>query len=214
MAVGGYTEFRLSAEFMIILGKTDHPQRAVIMLHGRGSSPEDIVGLVPHLEAPDTLFIAPRANNHTWYPQRFTRPLLENEPSLGSALETISAYIATTNLSQAQIVLLGFSQGACLALEYALRQGGRFGAVIAFSGGLIGSDSEIGQLGKPLLETPIFIGCDAQDFHIELARVERSAVIFSSLGAKVNKRIYSGLGHSINQDELKAARDLINQLTF
>ena len=132
----------------VIIGTRETVQRAVIMLHGRGSSPEDILSLSTHLASADTLFIAPRARNNTWYPQRFICPIAENEPWLTSALETITQIMTDTGLSQEKIVLLGFSQGACLALEFAARQGGRFAGIIAFSGGLIGSDAEIGKLGK------------------------------------------------------------------
>ncbi len=194
----------------VILGNPETAQKAVIMLHGRGSSPEDILSLASHFEA--ELFIAPRAKNNTWYPQRFIRPLSENEPWLTSALQTISDCIAQSGVSLEKIVLLGFSQGACLALEYAARHGGRFGGIIAFSGGLIGADSEVGALGKPLLETPIFIGCDEKDFHIDLARVEESARILERLGAKLDTRIYKGLGHSINSDELEAAQATMKTL--
>lgn len=194
-------------------GIKETAKRGVILLHGRGSSPEDILGLRRYLELPNTLFIAPRARNTTWYPQRFIRPNAENEPWLSSALETVAECIQQTNLPLEQVVLLGFSQGACLALEFAARHGGRFGGVIAFSGGLIGSDSEIGKLGQPLLETPIFIGCDEADFHIDLPRVNASADILSRLGAKVDKRIYKGLGHTINQDEIDAARAILNSVS-
>ena len=196
----------------LIFGTLETAKQAVIMLHGRGSSPEDILGLSTHLTTSDTVFIAPRAKNNTWYPQRFIRPVSENEPFLTSALETVSQAIQQTGLPQEKIVLLGFSQGACLALEYAARHGGRFGGVIAFSGGLIGSDSEVGKMGQPLLETPVFIGCDEADFHIDLNRVEESARILTKLGAKVDKRIYKGLGHSINSDEITAARSILGNV--
>jgi predicted esterase len=194
----------------IILGTRETASKAMILLHGRGSSPEDMLSLTTHFE--NTLFIAPRARNNTWYPQRFVRPLAENEPWLTSALEVISDCIKLIGLPLEKIVLLGFSQGACLALEYAVRHGGRFGGVIAFSGGLIGSDSEIGTLAKPLLETPVFIGCDEEDFHIDLTRVQQSSRVLSSLGAKVDTRIYKGLGHTINNDEIKAAQAMLNEL--
>ncbi len=196
----------------IILGTRETATKAVIMLHGRGSSPEDILSLASHFEPANTLFIAPRAKNNTWYPQRFIRPNAENEPWLTSALEMITDCIEQTKFPLEKIVLLGFSQGACLSLEYAARHGGRFGGVIAFSGGLIGSDSEVGTFGKPLLETPVFIGCDEQDFHIELARVQASSHVLSSLGAKVETRIYQGLGHTINNDEIKAAQAILESL--
>jgi phospholipase/carboxylesterase len=198
----------------VTLGTRETAQKAVIMLHGRGSSPEDILNLTTHFVSPDTLFIAPRAKNNTWYPQRFIRPNQENEPWLTSALEMVNTCIESTRLPLEKIVLLGFSQGACLVLEFAARHGGRFGGIIALSGGLIGSETEIGKLGKPLLETPIFIGCDEADFHIDLARVQVSTRILSSLGATVDTRIYKGLGHSINADEIKAAQGILKNVSL
>ena len=198
----------------LIIGGLETAKQAVIMLHGRGSSPEDILGLRQHFDFPNTLFIAPRARNNTWYPQRFIRPTSENEPWLTSALETVSQAIQQTRLPLEKIVLLGFSQGACLVLEYAARHGGRFGGVIAFSGGLIGADFELGKLGQPLLETPVFIGCDETDFHIDLSRVEESAKILTQQGAKVDKRIYKGLGHSLNLDEITAAQQILGNVTL
>jgi predicted esterase len=188
------------------------PKRAVVLLHGRGSSPEDILGLAQHLPSQQTQFLAPRAKNNTWYPQRFIRPTAENEPHLSVALEQVRQAILETRLPLEQVVLLGFSQGACLALEYAARHGGRFGGVVAFSGGLIGTDQELGKLGKPLESTPVFLGCDAQDFHIPLERVEESAKILSNLGAVVDKRIYQGLGHGINRDEIEAIWRILEML--
>jgi phospholipase/carboxylesterase len=198
----------------VTLGTRETAKRAVIMLHGRGSSPEDILSLTTHFISPDTLFIALRAKNNTWYPQRFIRPTQENEPWLTSALETVGACIESTGLPLEKIVLLGFSQGACLALEFAARHGGRFGGIIAFSGGLIGSDAELGKRVEPLLETPIFIGCDEADFHIDLARVQASTSILSSLGATVDTRIYKGLGHSINLDEITAAQSIFENVNL
>ncbi len=197
----------------IISGSLDTAKTAVILLHGRGASPEDILGIAEHLNAADTVFVAPRARNNTWYPQRFIRPNLDNAPWLDSALNVVEESIKLTHLPLEQIVLLGFSQGACLALEYAMQTGGKFGAVIGFSGGLIGDQNELGILGKPMHNTPIFIGCDDQDFHIPLERVQQSARILSSLNANVDCRIYQGLGHSINTDELEAAQKLIAQVS-
>lgn len=193
---------------MIELGDPT-PTKAVVLLHGRGSSPEDIMGLAQHLPAAGTRFYAPRASGGAWYPQRFMRPTLENEPHLSTALEQVAQCIAQTKLPLEQIMLLGFSQGACLALEYAARQGGRFGAVVALSGGLIGTNEELGKLGQPLESTPVFLGCDAADFHIPLERVEKSAEILTGLGAVLDKRIYKALGHGINQDEIEAVMGLL-----
>jgi phospholipase/carboxylesterase len=193
---------------MITIGDPN-PQRAVVLLHGRGSSPEDILALAQHLPSSQTQFLAPRAKDNTWYPRPFLRPTAENEPFLSAALEQVRLAVLETGLEQEKIVLLGFSQGACLALEYAKRCGGRFGGVVAFSGGLIGIDPELGQLAQPLESTPVFLGCDAQDAHIPLERVHTSAHILTTLGAVMDTRIYQGLGHGINQDELRVAQQML-----
>jgi phospholipase/carboxylesterase len=193
---------------VIALGDPN-PSRAVVLLHGRGSSPEDILGLAQHLPQAGTRFFAPRAVGGAWYPQRFLRPIAENEPFLSAALEQVRLAVLETGLEQEKIVLLGFSQGACLALEFAARHGRRFGGVAALSGGLIGADSEVGALGQPLLSTPVFLGCDANDFHIPLERVEESARVLERLGAVVDKRIYRDLGHGINQDEIDVVRQML-----
>ena len=183
---------------------------AVVMLHGRGSSAEDILSLSAELETPGVAFLAPEAPGGTWYPQRFIVPVAQNEPWLGAALETVRSAIADTNLAQHQVALLGFSQGACLALETALRVGGRFKAVIGFSGGLIGADEELGaRAGANLHGTPIFLGCSDVDFHIPLSRVKQSAALLEVHGAQVDARIYPNFGHTINPDELEAARHLL-----
>jgi phospholipase/carboxylesterase len=182
---------------------------AVVLLHGRGASAQDILTLAPELRGDGVAFLAPQAVNGAWYPQRFIVPNVQNEPWLSAALKTVGETVASSGLPLERVIIAGFSQGACLALEYAARVGGRFGGVIAFSGGLIGSDAEVGVLAKPLEQTPIFIGCDEQDFHIPLERVQQSAEILSSLGAEVDLKIYRGLGHSINADELEAAREII-----
>jgi phospholipase/carboxylesterase len=183
---------------------------AVVMLHGRGSNAEDILSLSADLEAPGVAFLAPEAPGGAWYPQRFIVPTAQNEPWLSAALETVKSAIAATKRKQHQIALLGFSQGACLALETALRVGGRFKAVIGLSGGLIGADEELGaHAGENLAGTPIFLGCSDVDFHIPLERVKRSAAILEAHGAKVDARIYPNFGHTINADELEAARNLL-----
>jgi phospholipase/carboxylesterase len=184
---------------------------AVVLLHGRGASAQSVLSLSPELGGDDVAFLAPQASNDTWYPQRFIVPTAQNEPWLSAALEAVGETVALTQLPLERVILAGFSQGACLALEYAVRAGGHFGGVIAFSGGLIGADDEVGSSrGAPITGTPIFIGCDEQDFHIPLERVQRSAQILSNLGAVVDARIYRGLGHAINADELEAARAIID----
>jgi phospholipase/carboxylesterase len=185
---------------------------AVVMLHGRGSNARDILSLADAFELNDAAFLAPNAVGGSWYPQRFIQPVQHNQPWLGNALETVQAVVRHSGLPRARVALLGFSQGACLALETAYRTGGNFQAVIGFSGGLIGADDEVGAVkGASLEGTPVFIGCSDVDTHIPLERVHRSAQLLEAAGARVDKRIYPGFGHAINDDELEAARELLGR---
>ena len=183
---------------------------AVILLHGRGSSARDIISLASELTLPGVAFLAPEAVNGSWYPLRFLEPQARNEPFLSNALEVVRLAMQSTGLEQHQIALLGFSQGACLALETAHRTGGRFKAVFGLSGGLIGADSELGSRSVASLEsTPIFLGCSDIDPHIPLERVQRSAALLEMQGGIVETRIYPSFGHGINSDELETVRALL-----
>jgi phospholipase/carboxylesterase len=181
-----------------------------LLLHGRGSSARDIISLAAPLQTEGVAFLAPEARLGSWYPRRFLEPTSANQPFLDAALETVRATVAQTNLEQSRVALIGFSQGACLALESAHRAGGRWHSVIAFSGGLIGAGDEVGAHGGAKLEgTPVFLGCSDVDPHIPLERVQRSAELLEGQGARVDTRIYSNFGHGINEDELEAARALL-----
>ncbi len=183
---------------------------AVILLHGRGSSARDIISLAAELALPGVAFLAPEAPNGSWYPLRFLEAQVRNEPFLSDALEMVRAAMPHTGLEQQNIALLGFSQGACLALETAHRTGGRFKAVIGLSGGLIGADSELELRDSPSLEfTPVFLGCSDIDPHIPLERVQRSAALLERQGGSVETRIYPNFGHGINSDELEVVRTLL-----
>jgi phospholipase/carboxylesterase len=183
---------------------------AVVMIHGRGANTQSILSLRDALGLPDAAFLAPQADGGVWYPHRFIEPVAHNQPWLSNALETVTRAIQDTGVPQERVALLGFSQGACLALETAYRVGGRFKAVIGFSGGLIGADEEVGAArGVNLDGTPVFLGCSDVDFHIPLERVHQSASLFEAAGAVVDKRIYPNFGHAINEDEILAARALL-----
>lgn len=188
---------------------------AVILLHGRGGSADDIASLASVLAVDRLAFLVPEATGHTWYPQRFIAPLAANEPWLGSALGVVEALVAqvtAARIPQARIAIAGFSQGACLALEFAARVPARYGAVIGFSGGLIGPQDQpraAAPAGASLGGTPVFLGCGDIDGHIPVASVESSATVLRGLGASVDLRIYPNMGHTINQDELDAARALL-----
>jgi predicted esterase len=196
----------------------DRARAAVILLHGRGGSADDIGSLARILAADRLSFLIPEATGHTWYPQRFLAPLAANEPFLGSALGVVGALVAraaAARIDPTRIAIAGFSQGACLALEFAARAPAPYGAVIALSGGLIGPPGE----PRPPLPpgasfggTPVFLGCGDRDGHIPVDAVEASATALTALGATVDLRLYPGMGHTINEDEIAAARTLLQGL--
>lgn len=178
---------------------------AVILLHGRGAGAEDMLGLAEALGRPDLAFVAPQAPGRTWYPYSFLAPLADNEPALTHALSRVDATVAglgSKGFAAGRIVLLGFSQGACLALEYAARHARRYGGVAALSGGLIGPEGTPRDYAGTLAGTPVFIGCGDRDGHIPLWRVQESTGVLQGMGAEVNERIYPGMGHSVNEDEI------------
>ena len=192
-------------------GKALTEARAVmILLHGRGDTSQGIMGLTEQLEHPGFAFLAPQAASNTWYPYRFLEPTERNEPYLSSALQTISNILEKTleSVPLKRTFILGFSQGACLALEFAARHGGKFGGLIAFSGGLISESLELSKY-KNLEQSPVFIGCSDVDSHIPKTRVEASAVMLEQLNANVTWRLYPNFGHTINQDELEMAKGLM-----
>jgi predicted esterase len=194
----------------------DEASAAVLMLHGRGASATSILALANELgDPPGFAYVAPQAAGHTWYPHSFLAPIEANEPWLSSALATVDAVmqrLAEAGLSSDRVVLLGFSQGACLALEYAARHARKYGGLIAFSGGLIGPEGTPRDYDGSLNGTPVFLGCSDTDAHIPLARVHESAEVLERLGGEVTKRIYPGMEHTINRDEIDAARDMLEAL--
>jgi predicted esterase len=188
---------------------------AVIMLHGRGASAQDMLALADALAQPDLAYLAPQAAGHSWYPYPFTAPISRNEPWLSSALRALDRLLDRLGdgvFPSERVVLLGFSQGACLALEYAARHGRRYGGVIGLSGGLIGPDGTPRDYARPLAGTPVFLGCSDIDPHIPLARVHESAAVLRRLGGDVTERIYPGMSHTINDDEIRFIRGLLAAL--
>jgi predicted esterase len=190
----------------------DEASGAIIAIHGRGANAEDIIGLAAQVAPPGVAIVAPQAAGNTWYPYRFTEPTERNEPYLSSALQTIADLIAgleARGIPTERIALLGFSQGACLATEAAARNARRFAAVLAFSGGLIGPPGTPFSYPGSLAGTPVFLGCSDVDPHIPRERVNETAEAMIRLGATVDERIYPGMGHTINRDELDAARAIL-----
>ena len=191
---------------------------AVVMVHGRGDSAGGILQLAGHLDLPHerVAFVAPQAQGGTWYPRSFLAPFEENEPWLTSALTAVGAVattVAEAGVASERTVLLGFSQGACLVSEYAARQGGAFGGVIALSGGLIGPEGTEFRHEASLRGTTAFFGCSDVDPHIPVGRVHESADAYERQGARVEKRIYPGMPHTVNQDELEFISRLLRDLS-
>jgi predicted esterase len=183
-----------------------------ILLHGRGASAEDILGLAQQFTATDITYLAPQAAGSAWYPYSFLAPLQQNEPWLGSALRLVSTLVE--NLSRQGVpsdrtVVMGFSQGACLALEFAARHARRYGAVVAFTGGLIGPPGTQRNYTGNFEGTRVFIGSSDVDPHVPVERVHESTAVFSRMGADVDERIYPRMGHTVNADELSAADALL-----
>lgn len=186
--------------------------KALIMLHGRGGSAADILSLASALRVADFALLAPQAPQNSWYPNSFLAPLAQNEPWLSSALSTLRELVASLEsqgITQDNIYLLGFSQGACLTLEFVARTATRYGGVVAFTGGLIGDklypEHYTGDFGG----TPIFIGTSDPDFHVPVARVRASTALLTELGAHVTERVYPNLGHTISQEEIELANALV-----
>lgn len=193
----------------------DTAQAAMILVHGRGASAEDILSLAEEFPQPGYAFLAPQAYMNTWYPQRFTAPLEANQPWLDSALASVgrvAAQVAAAGIPAEKTMLLGFSQGACLALEYAARNPARYGGIIGLSGGLIGPQLELSHYPAGLDDTPVFLGCSDIDPHIPKERVQETARALEQLGAEVDMRLYPGMGHTVNNDEIKAIRALMDDI--
>ncbi|MEJ2750182.1 MAG: alpha/beta fold hydrolase, partial [Anaerolineae bacterium] len=174
---------------------------AMIMVHGRGAPAASILTLADEFGQPDFAYLAPQAANNTWYPYSFLAPIPQNEPGISSGIAAIAAALEQIKVAEipvAKTILLGFSQGACLALEFAARHAQRFGGVVGLSGGLIGPDDTPRDYDGSLAGTPIFLGCSDVDFHIPKERVEHSAQVLRTLGGDVTMRLYSGMGHTVN----------------
>jgi phospholipase/carboxylesterase len=188
-------------------------KRAIIMIHGRGADGADIVNsLEGQIPIEDFYVVAPNAANNTWYPYSFIAPQQQNQPELDSSLRLLKQLwdnLIDTGYKQSDIYLLGFSQGACLALEFAARNATLMGGVFALSGGLIGDKLNTANYSGNFANTPVFIGCSDTDSHIPLYRVKESAEIFITMGANVIEKIYPGIGHTINTDEISQMRSIL-----
>lgn len=190
----------------------DRADAAMIMIHGRGATAESILMLADEFNTDGIHYVAPQASQYTWYPHSFLAPTERNEPGLSSGLQAIFDIVTALvdqDMPKDKIVLLGFSQGACLATEFVARHPSRYGGLIALSGGLIGDTLHPEKYEGSLDGTPYFVGCSDVDPHIPVERVDKSAEILGKLGAAVTKKIYPGMGHTVNQDEIGHVKKIL-----
>jgi predicted esterase len=190
------------------LGKA---RAAMILVHGRGATAEDIMTVAAELTHPGFAYLAPQAAGNAWYPNPFTAPIESNEPYLSSALEVLENLLARVEetIPAQRVILLGFSQGACLTLEFAARHARHYGGVVALSGGLIGPDGTPRDYPGDFEGTPAFLGCSDVDPHIRKDRVIEAAEVLERTGAKVTMRLYPGMGHTVNKDEIDSVREIV-----
>jgi predicted esterase len=190
----------------------EEARAVMIMVHGRGASADDILSLSAEFPEDGVTFLAPQAAGHVWYPQTFLSPIDSNEPGISSAMTVLRGLqdrVEAAGVPSERTLLLGFSQGACLVLEYAARHARRFGGVAGLSGGLIGPDGTPRDYAGLFACTPIFLGCSVKDPHIPEARVRLSQDVFRSLGAEVTMRLYPEPGHGVNEDEVEFVQGMI-----
>ncbi|WP_254862547.1 alpha/beta hydrolase [Halovivax gelatinilyticus] len=186
---------------------------AVLLVHGRGARATGMLDFAREIDRDDVAFVAPQAHRGTWYPQSFMAPIDANQPHLDSALgklDSVRETVERDGLSTDRIVLLGFSQGACLASEYVARNPTQYGGLVALSGGLIGPEGTTFEYEGSLNGTRAFFGCGDEDPHIPVDRVEASATALEALDADVETRIYEGMGHGVIEDEMTVVRDLLD----
>ena len=185
---------------------------AVVALHGRGATARGVLRLVDQLGVEGVAGVAPRATRNTWYPTGFMEPIEQNEPWLSAALSALGdavESVAAAGVPTERTVLLGFSQGACLASEFVARNARRYGGLVVLSGGLVGPSGTPRDYEGSLSGTPVFLGCSDRDPHIPETRVHETAEVLEGMGADVTVRIYEGMGHTVNDDEGEAARGIV-----
>jgi predicted esterase len=191
-------------------------QAAMIMVHGRGAGAGDILSLTEFFDVVGFAYLAPQAAGYTWYPYSFMVPIAQNEPYLTSALAIVAALLEhaqKAGIAPEKTILLGFSQGACLSTEFVARHPRRYGGLAALSGGLIGPAGTVFDHQGSLEQTPVFLGCSNVDPHIPQERVQESSRVLRDLGADVTERLYPGMGHTINQDEISFVTQMMSNLT-
>lgn len=191
----------------------DEARAVMILVHGRNAAPRNILDLAEVLHHPAFAYLAPAAAGNTWYPYSFMAETERNEPGISSGIATLAALVARVveaGIPRERIILGGFSQGACLASEFAVRNADRYGGVLVFSGGLIGPPGTRWEYDGDFAGTPVFFGCSDVDGHVPKSRVLESADVFARMGASVEKRLYPGMGHLINEDEIAFAQTIVD----
>jgi phospholipase/carboxylesterase len=189
--------------------------KALIMIHGRGANANDILSLADNLKVKDFALLAPQAMNNAWYPYSFMAPVSQNEPWLSSSLNLIKDLvndITRKGITSDNIYFLGFSQGACLTLEFVARNAATYGGIVAFTGGLIGDIIHSENYSGDFNKTPIFIGSSNPDPHVPAGRVYETTKILKNMNAAVTQKMYNGMGHTISQDEIDTANKLVFKL--
>lgn len=192
--------------------KLEEAERALILIHGRGASAEDILSLATYLNVADYALLAPQATGNTWYPYSFLAPPANNEPWLSSALDIVSAILTdveSKGIAKDRIYFAGFSQGACLTLEFITRNAAKYGGVAAFTGGLIGDRIYEENYGGNFGNTPVFIGSGDPDPHVPVDRVWATTEILKKMSADVTCNIYPNMGHTVSADEIAVANNTI-----
>lgn|SRR5690606_15747748 len=187
-------------------------EKALIMIHGRGGSATDILSIASHLQVADYALLAPQATAHSWYPHSFIAPVEDNEPSLSSALAVIGKTVEKAmdaGIKTEHIYFFGFSQGACLSLEFLARNARAYGGAVAIIGGLIGEEINRTNYGGNFHKTPIFIGTSNPDFHVPIQRVYATESILKEMDADVTLKVYDNFGHTIHPEEVEWANRLV-----
>ncbi|MDP1676940.1 MAG: dienelactone hydrolase family protein [Bacteroidota bacterium] len=193
----------------------DKAKAVMIMIHGRGATAESILDIAQYFIVDAVTYIAPQANGGTWYPYSFLMPTEQNEPGITSGLQRISEivdHVVTSGIPEQKIMLLGFSQGACLSLEWTARSNKKIGAVFGLSGGLIGPNATLRNYSGTLENTSVFLGCSDVDFHIPKERVIESADIFKKLNASVTITLYPNMAHTVNDDEIDQVNSIMRDV--
>lgn len=188
----------------------------MILVHGRNAAPANILSFVPAFQRPDITYLAPAAAGGTWYPLSFMAEREKNEPGISSGLwvlEQLVEHVVRSGVRKDRVVLLGFSQGACLTAQFAASHADRYGGVVLYSGGLIGPPGTTWDYSGSFGGTPVFLGCSDVDAHVPKTRVDESAAVFQRMGATVTERIYPGMGHLVNDEEIAFTHTLLDGIS-